>query len=48
MDLAKLDPTVVKIHAALFDAWFPLEELPILSTIKLDITDIAAEVSDEC
>jgi hypothetical protein len=24
-----IDPRVAKTHAALFDTWFPIEELPI-------------------
>jgi hypothetical protein len=40
-----IDPRVAKTHAALFDTWFPLEELPIAPAIKPDIAGIAAEVS---
>jgi GMC oxidoreductase len=39
-----IDPRVAKTHAALFDTWFPLEELPIAPAIKSDIAGIAAEV----
>jgi hypothetical protein len=35
----------VKTHAALFDTWFSLEELPIPPSIKPDIAAIAAKVS---
>jgi hypothetical protein len=40
-----IDPRVGKTHAALFDTWFPLDELPIAPAIKPDIARIAAEVS---
>ena len=35
---------MAKTHAALFDTWFPLDELPIPPAIKSDIAGIAAEV----
>jgi hypothetical protein len=40
-----IDPRVTKTHAALFDTWFPIDELPIPMAIKPDIAGIAAEVS---
>src|SRR5262245_30244699 len=40
-----VDPRVAKTHAALFDTWFPLEDLPIPAAIKPDIAAIAAQVS---
>jgi hypothetical protein len=32
-----IDPRVAKTHAALFDTWFPIDELPIPMAIKPDI-----------
>src|SRR5262245_2163333 len=40
-----VDPRIAKTHAALFDTWFPLADLPIPTVIKPDIAAIAAGVS---
>jgi hypothetical protein len=40
-----IDPAIVKTHAALFDTWFPLDDLPIPPSIKPNIAAIAAQVS---
>src|SRR5262245_48323164 len=41
-----IDPQLVaKTHAAMFDTWFPLDELPILPSVKPEIAAIAAQVS---
>lgn len=39
-----IDPNVAKTHTALFDTWFPIEQLPIPPAIAPDIAKIAAEV----
>ena len=39
-----IDPSIAKTHTALFDTWFPLEDLPIPPAIKPDIASIAATV----
>jgi hypothetical protein len=41
-----IDLRVAKTHAALFDMWFPIEELPIAPAIKSDIAGIAAELRE--
>jgi hypothetical protein len=40
-----IDPAIVNTHNALFDTWFPLEDLPIPPSIKPDVAAIAANVS---
>ena len=41
-----VDPQLIaKTHAAIFDMWFPLDELPLPPSVKPEITAIAAEVS---
>jgi hypothetical protein len=40
-----IDPALAKTHQALFDTWFPLDDLPIPASIKPDIALIAAGVS---
>ena len=40
-----IDPGIVKTHEALFDTWFPLEDLPIPPAIKPEIASIAGAVS---
>lgn len=40
-----MDPAIAKTHEALFDTWFPLDDLSISPSIKPDIARIAAEVS---
>src|SRR5213078_2634666 len=40
-----VDPSVVRTHNALFDTWFPIEELPIPASVKPDIAAIAQKVS---
>ena len=40
-----IDPGIVKTHQALFDTWFPLEDLPIPPAIKPEIASIAEAVS---
>ena len=40
------DPQVIaRTHAAMFDTWFPLDELPIPPSVKPEIAAIAAKVS---
>jgi hypothetical protein len=41
MEFTTIDPAIAKTHAALFDTWFPVEELPIPAKITSDITQIA-------
>lgn len=36
---------VAKTHAAMFDTWLPLDELPLPPSVKPDIAAIAAKVS---
>jgi GMC oxidoreductase len=36
---------IARTHSALFETWFPLEELPILPSVKPEIAAIAANVS---
>ena len=38
------DPSIARTHDALFDTWFPLEELPIPANVKPDIAAIAQKV----
>jgi hypothetical protein len=41
-----VDPQLIaKTHAAIFDMWFPLDELPMPPSVKPKIAVIAAEVS---
>lgn len=40
-----IDAAIAKTHRALFDTWFPLDELSIPASIKPDIASIAAQVS---
>ncbi len=40
-----VDPNIAKTHEALFDTWFPLNDLPINAAIKPDIASIARTVS---
>lgn len=40
-----INPAIAKTHEALFDTWFPLEDLPIPAAIKPDIAAIAGKVS---
>jgi hypothetical protein len=41
-----VDPQLIaKTHAAIFDMWFPLDELPMPPPVKPEIAAIAAEVS---
>jgi hypothetical protein len=40
-----IDPAIAKTHQALFDTWFPLDELPIPADVKPDIAAIAETVS---
>ncbi|HKE26464.1 MAG TPA: GMC oxidoreductase [Bryobacteraceae bacterium] len=40
-----IDPAIENTHAALFDTWFPLEDLPIPPSIKPDIAALAIQVS---
>jgi GMC oxidoreductase len=41
-----VDPLLIaKTHAAIFDMWFPLDELPMPPSVKPEIAAIAAEVS---
>ena len=40
-----IDPGITKTHQALFETWFPLQELPIPAAVKPDIAAIAAQVS---
>jgi hypothetical protein len=42
---ALVGPHIAKTHAARFDTWFPLEDLPIPTAIKPDIAAIATGVS---
>jgi len=42
-----IDPAIENTHAALFDTWFPLEDLPIPPSIQPDIAAIATEVSKD-
>src|SRR5215469_8221153 len=40
-----VDPQLIaKTHNAIFDTWFPLDELPISSSVKPEIAAIAAQV----
>jgi len=39
------DPAIAKTHGALFDTWFPLDDLPIPAAIEPDIAAIAKSVS---
>jgi hypothetical protein len=40
-----VDPELIaKTHNAIFDTWFPLDELPISSSVKPEIAAIAAQV----
>jgi hypothetical protein len=43
----KIDPAIEITHAALFDTWFPLEDLPIPPSIQPDIASIAVQVSQD-
>jgi hypothetical protein len=36
---------VAKTHVAMFDTWFPLDELPLPPSVKPEIAEIAAKVS---
>jgi hypothetical protein len=41
-----IDPQLIaKTHNAVFDTWFPLDELPIPSLVKPEIAAIAVQVS---
>ena len=41
-----IDPQLLaKTHSAIFDTWFPLDELPILQSVKPEIAKIATKVS---
>jgi GMC oxidoreductase len=41
-----IDPQLIaKTHNAVFDTWFPLDELPILPSVKPEIAAIATQVS---
>jgi hypothetical protein len=40
-----IDPNIAKTHQALFDTWFPLDDLPIDPAVKPDIAAIARAVS---
>src|SRR5260221_11524444 len=41
-----IDPQLIaKTHSAIFDTWFPLDELPILPSVKPEIAAIATQVS---
>src|SRR6266404_4007761 len=41
-----IDPQLIaKTHNAIFDTWFPLDELPILPSVKPEIAAIATQVS---
>jgi hypothetical protein len=42
-----IDPHIAKTHSAIFDTWFPLDELPILQSVKPEIAAIAAKVSTD-
>ncbi len=40
-----IDPQVLTTHAALFDLWFPLADLPIPPDVKVQVAPIADQVS---
>jgi len=40
-----IDPNVANTHAALFDTWFPIDDLPIPAVIRPDIAAIAQGVN---
>jgi hypothetical protein len=43
-----IDPKLVqKTHCAMFDTWFPLDELPLPPSVKPEIAEIAAKVREE-
>ena len=45
-DTPAIDPqSIAKTHDAIFETWFPLNELPIDASVKPQIAAIAAEVS---
>jgi GMC oxidoreductase len=44
--LPTIDPQLIeKTHSAIFDTWFPLDELPIPPSVKPEIAAIATQVS---
>jgi hypothetical protein len=46
MPTTPIDPRLItKTHEAMFDTWFPLNELPILPSIKPEIAALATQVS---
>jgi hypothetical protein len=40
-----MDPAIAQTHSALFDTWFPMDELAIPASIKPDIAAIATQVN---